>query len=252
MPQSHSVPPSNHKTEHNSNNTHTYTNKHTQATIHKHWAHTPISPTHTTQTPTSPFWHSSAHIQQTSNQTHTPTKSKTPPHKYLPPPHTHIISETTHAPLTWTFIMDWGLNVLMRSPIHFSLIWELVIMVPAHPVRFIPEYQSVTLSQKKTPLSTSVPCSPDRRARSCSFSRGYSKSIRPSYCTEKNVTSEVTLERYFKKMNKQQQKGTKVVQLWRWVTVTNYDIKIKIFHVSKTKTENNRKITPSTSKLLNG
>ena len=96
--------------------------------------------------------------------------------------HTHTY---TNPNITWIFIVDRGLKVLMRSPIHFSLTWELVIIVPAHPVRFIPEYQSVTLSQKKTPLSTNDPYSPDRRARFSSFSFGYSKSIRPSYCTEK-------------------------------------------------------------------
>ena len=101
----------------------------------------------------------------------------------------HVVSLSTHTytnpHITWIFIVDRGLKVLMRSPIHFSLTWELVIIVPAHPVRFIPEYQSVTLSQKKIPLSTNDPYSPDRRARFSSFSFGYSKSIRPSYCTEK-------------------------------------------------------------------
>ena len=139
------------------------------------------------------------HVTSLSTHTHTYTNTHvwachislhthihTHVHKHT---HGHVTSLSTHTytntHITWIFIVDRGLKVLMCSPIHFSLTWELVIIVPAHPVRFIPEYQSVTLSQKKIPLSTNDPYSPDRRARFASFSFGYSKSIRPSYCPEK-------------------------------------------------------------------
>ena len=50
--------------------------------------------------------------------------------------------------LTWTLKLDLGLKVRTLSPTHLSWMPELAMMVPAQPVRFMPEYQSVTLSQK--------------------------------------------------------------------------------------------------------